>query len=106
MTEYISKEEILKIVRSVMCDTKISHKHRAINRNVKQIPAADIEPIRHGHWIVKQTALGQTYTVCSNCEHDPIVVINGHFTLIDFTGAPRCLNCGAVMDEKENENDK
>lgn len=65
--------------------------------------AADVEPVRHGHWVVKQTALGKSYTICSNCEYDFVVEIDGHFSRLDLTGMPRCPECGAKMDEEVSE---
>ena len=35
---YIDKEIVLKTITDIMSDCKIVHKHRALNRNVKQIP--------------------------------------------------------------------
>ena len=42
MAEYIDREVALKIVTDMMCDCKVTHKGRAIRRNIKQIPIADV----------------------------------------------------------------
>lgn len=39
---YIEREKALKVVADIMSDCKVSHKHRALNRNIKQIPTADV----------------------------------------------------------------
>lgn len=53
MAEYIEREVALKIVTDMMCDCKVTHKGRAIGRNIKQIPIADVvEVVR-----------------CKDCEH-------------------------------------
>ena len=35
---YIDKEIVLKTITDIMSDCKVVHKHRALNRNIKQIP--------------------------------------------------------------------
>lgn len=35
---YIDKETVLKTVADIISDCKVVHKHRALNRNIKQIP--------------------------------------------------------------------
>ena len=42
MAEYIEREATLKVIFDIMSDCKVRHKCRAINRNVKQIPTADV----------------------------------------------------------------
>lgn len=44
MDEYIKREDALNIIADIMQDCKVSHKHRALNRNIKQIPTADVVP--------------------------------------------------------------
>ena len=77
-----------------VCETEIA---------IGKMPVADVAPVHHGHWIVKQTTLGKSYTICSNCEYDFVVEIDGHFSHLDLTGMPRCPNCGAKMDRSSNE---
>ena len=35
---YIDKEIVLKTITDIMSDCEVIHKHRALNRNIKQIP--------------------------------------------------------------------
>lgn len=93
MTEYIKREALRDALYEADAITMEGVKI------LNQFPAADVEPARNGHWIVKHTALGKSYTICSNCGYDSAVVIDGHFLYLDLTGAPRCLNCGAKMEE-------
>ncbi len=39
---YIERETVLNVVADIMQDCKVSHKHRALNRNIKQIPSVDV----------------------------------------------------------------
>lgn len=68
-------------------------------RDIASAPTVDAEPVKHGHWIVKKTATGATYTVCSYCNTS--VKYNDEYGtgVLNLKGAPRCPNCGAKMDE-------
>lgn len=94
MAEYIEREAL----RDALYDADAITMQGV--KLLNQFPAADVEPIRHGHWVVKQTALGKSYAICSNCEYDFVVEIDGHFSHLDLTGMPRCPKCGAKMDAR------
>ncbi len=62
---------------------------------VKKVPAADVEPVRHGKWIHDgncvhdgTVSLLSDWCHCSECEHRES---------FDFK-TPYCPNCGAKMD--------
>lgn len=88
--EYIEREATLKVISDIISDNKISHKVRAINRKIKQIPAADVVEVRHGEWIKAGVGITER-VVCSHCKSD-----KGSFMLPPF-----CNQCGAKMDGKE-----
>ena len=48
MADLIDRNAVLDKVFDVMSDNKIAHKHRALNRNIKQIPT--VETVKHAHW--------------------------------------------------------
>lgn len=56
--------------------------------NLKNAPAADVAPVRHGHWIE-----GDGCQVCSEC---------GEEHCWDEYRATYCDSCGARMDRKDN----
>ena len=60
--------------------------------SIENAPAADVEPIKHGHWISRPDC---GVTVCSVC----------HRSVEEAVDYPRCMFCGAIMDE-EDENDQ
>ena len=63
----------------------------AIQSEVEAIPEADVEPVRHGHWMRKSYFPdGTPAFVCSLCGR------------AEACEEPYC-NCGAKMDGKENE---
>lgn len=92
MPDLIDRDKVLETVFNVMSDDKVVHKHRALNRNIKQIPKADTE--RHAHWIHMPYTLTRHY--CSNCKGVALgeVMMNGLTTKSKF-----CPHCGCLMDE-------
>ncbi|MBQ0088699.1 MAG: hypothetical protein KBT27_05155 [Prevotellaceae bacterium] len=65
-------------------------------------PTIDAKPIRHGRWINVSATKRERIFKCSVCRNT-----------LDFDGvnagrgdANYCPNCGAKMDEKENNNDE
>ena len=90
MADYIESEIVIKIVTKIMCDTKVRHKGRAINRNIKQLSTADVQEVRHGKWIEKPYLLG-TSNFCSLCGEN-YGMPHGKYKF--------CPNCGAKMDKE------
>lgn len=37
MADLIDRQEVLNVIFNIMTDKKIKHKHRALNRNIKQL---------------------------------------------------------------------
>ena len=62
--------------------------------DILAMPAEDVAPAVHAHWDKKYS--DRNVMVCSNCEKNIILVGDKD----DFK---YCFNCGAKMDEKENE---
>ena len=64
---------------------------------IKEIPAADVAPVVHGHWAEKKPSgsggIWDYYFVCSVC--------GGNTPNKAYVIAPDfCPNCGAKMDEE------
>lgn len=93
--EYIEREAVLKVVSQIMCDVKVHHKHRAINRNIKQLPTADVQEVRHGKWeLIDECANEGVY--CSNC-HKKVYRVEYANQKIKSNYCP---NCGVKMDKE------
>lgn len=60
---------------------------------ILELPAADVEPVRHGRWIFGHT-LGHSWMKCSEC----LVSQSGQTACFSY-----CPNCGARMDGEQNE---
>ena len=68
----------------------------AIDEALKDMPAVDVAPVRHGRWVEKEKYTFGIMYDCSLCEN----------RILD-TGHPwhYCPNCGAKMDESEDKNE-
>ena len=90
MTEYIEREKAIKGLDDITSDESCPMFIAAeVDQWMEFIPAADVEPVRHGYWWV-----GYFHDrVCSCCCHPDN-------DLDDFPH-PYCPNCGAKMDKKE-----
>ena len=69
---------------------------------IKRIPAADVEPVRHGRWI-EQDSWGDTYYTCSICGGD-FVTLDGESP--EENGIHFCPMCGAKMDAEPPKEEK
>jgi len=56
----------------------------------------DVQPVRHGRWIEVDDAYNRISGRCSNCGW------KAHLYEDDVVGMPYCPNCGARMDEGDN----
>lgn len=75
MKEYIDKDLIiqkleLRLAVTKLCDDNAYKKGQLDARtedieNIKYIPAADVEPVRHGEWKLLKDGNG----ICSQCGH-------------------------------------
>lgn len=57
------------------------------------VPIVDVEPVKHGEWIPKITALGTMIFRCSACQK---------FSDVHWAYCPQC---GAMMDGERGTND-
>lgn len=101
MSEYINKRRALDAVCEI-CPFDCTNKERAdipcaSVTVLMSIRPADVEPVKHGHWIEDQDRI-----VCSECGtrfKDEIIYMQEN-----KPGAPhRCLECGAIMDQEVND---
>lgn len=74
MPEYIERESALQVVSDVMSDCKVLHKHRALNRNLKQITTVDVvEVVR-----CKECTFGRNnYLINGLCLCERPIYVNG-----------------------------
>ena len=90
--EYIEKETVLKHFDEVMnnefCDPDFKKASLGFSIYVSRLAAADVAPVRHGHW----EQVDDTKCKCSKCES--IAYIAQYPPSADKNYCP---NCGAKM---------
>ena len=92
MTEYIEREKAIKGLDDITSDESCPMFIAAeVDQWMEFIPAADVEPVRHGYWQV-----GYFHDrVCSCCLHPD--------NDLDDYPHSYCPNCGAKMDKKDGQ---
>lgn len=98
MSDYISREAAIADFEYCTQENSTWTPQR-VKTLLMRIPAADVEPVRHGRWIDKPTgAYSRMQSWCTVCgKHSGIGGIerNRH--------KPRCPNCGAKMCLEDND---
>lgn len=96
MAEYIEREILLK--KNFYSENCNSEENRwndyAIKDIIRHIPAADVAPVKHGHWI----QIDKNKCECSNCGIIVLIAVYPH------GDKNYCPNCGAKMDKGSEEN--
>ena len=91
MAEYIELETAIETIMSEPTD---AHYPSWYADKIKEIPAADVAPVRHGIWIESQRLhYGAKQYVCSLCWAEAFW--DKHEITEKY---PCCPNCGAVME--------
>ena len=67
---------------------------------IDKLPSADVQPVRHGHWIrhiEQKNIFGGKCVECSEC---------GEKYVVQYIEDEKCCrNCGARMDGEQNDTD-
>ena len=106
MTEYIEREAAVKIAAKYgLANGSALGKHSGIAdciaTEISVFPAADVAPVRHGKWIEpSRLYYGAKQYECSLCCSDTFW--KKHSITEKY---PHCPNCGAKMDEGDNNSD-
>ena len=92
MAEYIEREAVMKIIDDYGCThggTLGSHSGAVdvVGSAIYKLPAADVVPVKHGHWIYENF-----YTHCSVCGKMAIYDKYGQEVESDY-----CPRCGAKL---------
>ena len=115
MDEYIKRDEIIKMLEERLKDKYRSLKNATYVEDINEIgseidelkviieiieldiPAADVEPVKHGHWIREYLSYGVSRYICSVCKSRNLGEDEIYFEHNKF-----CPVCGAKMDEKKD----
>ena len=88
MTEYITKAQAIDEVWDAFTSHDDPDLGRVIEENIERLPAADVAPVVHAHWITDED--GDFWT-CSNCRK----------FIYKNCARGYCPKCGAKMDGGE-----
>lgn len=99
MTEYISKEAVIKKIAEVQDKATTGADDVAYYRAIKIIrdePASDVQPVKCGHWI----EVTPRHSECSICDTTCLIAVYPISKNANY-----CPNCGARMikDGEQNE---
>ena len=114
MSDYISREAAIEKIRvaagcaecagssSALCVCNVCDVYNAI-RLVKSLPAADVEPVRHGEWLRTDDDWNSLVTIqCSACGGEWCFEIDEDVQLLGYNYCP---GCGCKMDLEDETND-
>lgn len=106
MAEYIERETVMKIIDDYGCTHGVhSVLTAAVGSAIYKLPAADVAPVKHGHWVYNQNGhdWGLGAWECSLCHSvNNNLPIDKRFSPYVYAGSKYCPNCGAKMDGGEN----
>ena len=93
MHDYVSREEAID---AILAEPPEAHYPSWYAEIIRNLPAADVEPVRHGWWVYGELDAMGTAVKCSRCSWglknaDPVLWQN--YPAHRFCGA-----CGAKMD--------
>ena len=120
MSDYISREAAIAYIREQSEEMQKAFEelggesgiyadaYNDLAEEFHRIPAADVEPVRHGRWeCVYDDNTGETDITCSHCKNTRTV--NGCFVSTDgkscYFEDDYCPNCGSKMDLEGEKND-
>lgn len=93
MQELIDKKKLLDVLEAKADMANVDYRpvFHSVAKMVQLLPAAEAEPVRHGHWIDCEDEYS-SYVRCSEC--------GGEFTCweADCAYTDFCPGCGAMMD--------
>lgn len=96
MAEYIERKAVKEAIGFTRLHCVAYGENKSLSDVINEIPAADVEPVRHGRWEEWLPGMSVILTgeemlyMCSNCTAK----------YEDVEGMKFCPNCGAKMDEE------
>lgn len=97
MSDYISREAAMEIVKRTSGD------YAAAFSEIRKLPAADAEPVRHGEWLRTDDDWNSLVTIqCSACGGEWCFEVDEDVQLLGYNYCP---GCGCKMDLEAEDND-
>lgn len=117
--EYIEREPIIQFIEHGLNEKKFGYDAIEILGEINYAPAADVAPVKHGHWIYKKRTKLVSTGIAKVAEDGTAVIMKKHITVkipycsicgerggddkLDAT--PFCPDCGARMDGGDENED-
>ena len=102
--EYIEREKLpQKKERGFFLDDDFNAGWNACLNNIKNIPAADVRPVRRGKWIIVDQGDTACLVECDQCGMHYIVANDVFDEWLASENRNYCPKCGAYMREKNGE---
>lgn len=108
MSDYISREAAVKIAQKYgLANGSALGRHTGladcIAIEIEGLPAADVEPVRHGEWLRTDDDWNSLVTIqCSACGGEWCFEIDEDVQLLGYNYCP---GCGCKMDLEDENND-
>ena len=97
MSDYISREAAMEIVKRTSGD------YAAAFSEIRKLPAADAEPVRHGEWLRTDDDWNSLVTIqCSACGGEWCFEVDEDVPLLGYNYCP---GCGCKMDLEDETDD-
>ena len=97
MSDYISREAAMEIVKRTSGD------YAAAFPEIRKLPAADVEPVRHGEWLRTDDDWSSLVTIqCSACGGEWCFEVDEDVQLLGYNYCP---GCGCKMDLEDETDD-
>lgn len=87
--KYVHAATLRRRVYNCLKDFPCEYTKEDVLSCIDRVPAADVEPVRHGKWIWKDNEPDNYVCICSNCNVESEHLYN------------YCPNCGAKMEEED-----
>ena len=108
MSDYISREAAVKIAQKYgLANGSALGRHTGladcIAIEIEGLPAADVEPVRHGEWLRTDDDWNSLVTIqCSACGGEWCFEVDEDVQLLGYNYCP---GCGCKMDLEDETND-
>lgn len=111
MSDYISREAAIEKMREAGCTDCCGSSDGLCGfcdfenavRLVKSLPAADVEPVRHGEWLRTDDDWSSLVTIqCSACGGEWCFEVDEDVQLLGYNYCP---GCGCKMDLEDETDD-